>query len=684
MTNSYRPIPAPDYASGLSAQYRRDSQNLANLQAAMRRNDQRRIQVAGQGMELIGALANFSTTAMAKYKEIKQNKETERQGEYLKQIKQAGITAQDIKLFRDNAYKLKEEGIEESKLEKRLDPIKREVLSSITKPADIVFLSEYAASEAKLNLAGDWEANKSKVGWDNALPLHIRQEKINEYLYGEGDVKGFYDRYGLLDASGELLVDSKLFDESDEFFSALNNKAAKENSAARDAVLQEQRNLTLRNQIKTGSGGKHFVDELKLLAKEYSDGDFKAGLQIAKPIMKKRLLAALANEDISVDDLNNLLDDDVERGDTVGELQNLYFNEKDRDDFSKAIQAKRIEQSEAIEKKNKAARILTEETSMATADDFITEGKIDEAKTELNNAYTALYSKGIKSTKLEQKIASLDFTTKNLNDERKELQAKLLDGQLTTEELNKAYYPNKVEFQDEVEKLERIKNTTEYKNNLKSIKALMQADLVVSGNDSFFKGLGASIHAELEKRYRRNIFINGASPGEAASEVDQHYKLNGGGADGADKGLRYSWNTKDMNHTVYQQQLGVKVKTLSLQNKKADIRNQFQSGKPINKITFFTKGEVENIIDDYNNNGKLNDLARAALEGVKDQIAIINATAKKYGIDDEIEEPEAQKEFIDNLTPKDRTLVNYKGLENLDSEILLRMLQPRILRPFIK
>ena len=684
MTNSYRPIPAPDYASGLSAQYRRDSQNLANLQAAMRRNDQRRIQVAGQGMELIGALANFSTTAMAKYKEIKQNKETERQGEYLKQIKQAGITAQDIKLFRDNAYKLKEEGIEESKLEKRLDPIKREVLSSITKPADIVFLSEYAASEAKLNLAGDWEANKSKVGWDNALPLHIRQEKINEYLYGEGDVKGFYDRYGLLDASGELLVDSKLFDESDEFFSALNNKAAKENSAARDAVLQEQRNLTLRNQIKTGSGGKHFVDELKLLAKEYSDGDFKAGLQIAKPIMKKRLLAALANEDISVDDLNNLLDDDVERGDTVGELQNLYFNEKDRDDFSKAIQAKRIEQSEAIEKKNKAARILTEETSMTTADDFITEGKIDEAKTELNNAYTALYSKGIKSTKLEQKIASLDFTTKNLNDERKELQAKLLDGQLTTEELNKAYYPNKVEFQDEVEKLERIKNTTEYKNNLKSIKALMQADLVVSGNDSFFKGLGASIHAELEKRYRRNIFINGASPGEAASEVDQHYKLNGGGADGADKGLRYSWNTKDMNHTVYQQQLGVKVKTLSLQNKKADIRNQFQSGKPINKITFFTKGEVENIIDDYNNNGKLNDLARAALEGVKDQIAIINATAKKYGIDDEIEEPEAQKEFIDNLTPKDRTLVNYKGLENLDSEILLRMLQPRILRPFIK
>ena len=673
MTNSYRPIPAPDYASGLTSQYRRDSQNLANLQNAMRRNDQRRVQVAGQGMELIGALANFSTTAMAKYQEIKQNKETERQGEYLKQLKQAGITAPDIKLFRDNAYKLKEEGIEESKLEKRLDPIKREVLSSITKPADIVFLSEYAASEAKLNLAGDWEANKSKIGWDNALPSHIRQGKINEYLYGQGDVKGFYDRYGLLDASGELLVDSKLFDESDEFFATLNNKAAKENSAARDAVLQEQRNLTLKNQIQTGSGGKHFVDELKLLGKEYSDGDFKAGLQIAKPIMKKRLLAALANEDISVDDLNNLLDDEVGRGDTVGELQDLYFNEKDRDDFSKAIQAKRIEQSEAIDKKNKAERILTEETSMSKADSFITEGKIDEAKTELNNAYTALYKEGIKSTKLEQKIASLDFTTENLNAERKELQAKLLDGQLTTEELNKAYYPNKVEFQDEVEKLERIKNTIEYKNNQKSLKALMQSELVVSGNDSFFRGYGASIHADLERRYRKNILINGATPAEAAAEVEQHYKINGGGIDGVNDGLKYSFNTNDKTHTAYGKQLGVGVRNLSIANNRSNIQNQLQSGKKIDQIKFFSKGEVEDIIENYQTTGKLNDFARGSLHNIKNKIEIINATAKSYGIDDEIEEPEGQEEFLNKLNPKDRTLINYMGIENLDVEILNRI-----------
>ena len=73
-----------------------------------------------------------------------------------------------------------------------------------------------------------------------------------------------------------------------------------------------------------------------------------------------------------------------------------------------------------------------------------------------------------------------------------------------------------------------------------------------------------------------------------------------------------------------------------------------------------------------------------SLHGIENKIEIINATAKSYGIEDEIEEPEAQKEFIDNLTPKDRTLDNYKGLENLDSEIILRMLQPRILRPFIK
>ena len=674
MTNSYRPIPAPDYVSGLTSQYRRDSQNLANLQNAMRRNDQRRVQVAGQGMELIGALANFSATAASKYQQVKEKREAERKGEIFTALNQVGATPQDIKLFNDNAYKIKEEGIDESKLEKRVDPIIREVLNKYEKPSDIIHLSEYSISQAKLNLPGEWDRYKADFGYDPSLPFEKRQDIFNEFLTkGNEKVKSLIERYGIQDSSSEALISGGFFEHKNEFFAAVNNKAAKENSAARDALLQEQRNLTLKNHIQTGSGGKHFVDELKLLGKEYSDGDFKAGLQIAKPIMKKRLLAALANNDISVDDLNNLLDDEVGRGDTVGELQDLYFNEKDRDDFSEAIQAKRIEQSEAIDKKNKAERILTEETSMATADSFITEGKIDEAKTELNNAYTALYGKGIKSTKLEQKIASLDFTTENLNAERKELQAKLLDGQLSSEELNKAYYPNKVEFQDEVEKLERIKNTVEYKNNQKSIKALMQDELVVSGNDSFFRGYGASIHADLLRRYRKNILMNEASPAEAAAEVEQHYKINGGGIEGVNKGLKYSFNTNDKTHTAYGNQLGVGVRNLSIINKRNNIQNQLQSGKKIDQIQFFSKGEVEDIIENYQTTGKLNDFARGSLHGIENKIEIINATAKSYGIDDEIEEPEGQEEFLNNLNPKDRTLINYMGIENLDVEILNRI-----------
>ena len=84
MTNSYRPIPAPDYVSGLTSQYRRDSQNLANLQAAMRRNDNRRVQVAGQGMEFLGALANFSATAASKYQQVKEKRDIKRTAELSK------------------------------------------------------------------------------------------------------------------------------------------------------------------------------------------------------------------------------------------------------------------------------------------------------------------------------------------------------------------------------------------------------------------------------------------------------------------------------------------------------------------------------------------------------------------------------------------------------------------------
>ena len=178
--------------------------------------------------------------------------------------------------------------------------------------------------------------------------------------------------------------------------------------------------------------------------------------------------------------------------------------------------------------------------------------------------------------------------------------------------------------------------------------------------------------------------MNEASPAEAAAEVEQHYNINGGGIDGVNKGLKYSFNTNDKTHTAYGNQLGVGVRNLSIINKRNNIQNQLQSGKKIDQIQFFSKGEVEDIIENYQTTGKLNDFARGSLHGIENKIEIINATAKSYGIEDEIEEPEAQKEFIDNLTPKDRTLVNYKGLENLDSEIILRMLQPRILRPFIK
>ena len=685
MTDSYRPIAAPDYASGLRSQYGRDTQNLQRLHSAISRNSQRRIQVAGQGMEFLGALANFSVTAASKYQQVKEKKDAERKGQLFTELQLAGATAQDIKTYSDETYKIKEEGVEQKKIESKLNPVIREILSRYQKPSDIVNLSEYSISQARLNLPGEWARHQSDFGYDPSLPVEKRQEAFQTFLTkGNEKHKSLIERYGIQDASSEALIDGQFFKETDSFFAALNNKAAQKNSQVREGLVQEQRNLTLKNNIKAGNGGNHFVDELKLLGKQYSDGDFKVGLQTAKPIMKKRLLEALASEDISVDEFNNLLDDQVKRGDEVGELQNLYFNEKDRNDFSNAIAARRVKDAEAIEKQNKSTKILTEETSISNADTLITEGKIDEAKTELNNALIILEGDGIKSTRLEKKIASFNFTTENLADQNKELQTKLLNGQLTPQDLEDAYYPNQVEFKDAVAKHELIKNTTEYKNNLKSIKALMKADLVVSGNDSFFKGLGASIHAELEQRYRRNVFINGATPGEAATEVDQHYKLNGGGADGANKGLRYSWNTTDENHTVYQQQLGVKVSNLSLTNKLADIDNKLRSGKKLDEITFFTKGEVQNIIDDYNENGKLNDFARGTLNSQKNKIAIINATAKKYGIKDEIEEPEVQKEFIDNLTPKDRTLVDYKGLENLDSEILLRMLQPRILRPFIK
>jgi hypothetical protein len=646
----------------------------------MRRNDQRRIQVAGQGMELMGALANFSVTAASKYQQIKEKKDIKRTAELSKMFDAGNYTAAEKTLIINAHKEQRLDDTQYKQLVSRLAPAVQEQLRRELTGGDILKLEGLRNVQALQEYPSFMEAGLKEAGYDPLAPSETRRA-----IYADVQDKWRVES-GTFKISPEEDVRLKFNETLRDHAQSLENNAASTFNKKQDELEIELANKSLDASINlnTGVAGNELSIQLTELALKKGNGDLKVGMPLAKTEIYSRLVKGIQDGTFTAEEIENLKDDIVTKGTEEGTFEELYMNADQVKTLDDAIDARKIELSNAIEERNKADRITTEETSMATADSFITEGKIDEAKTELNNAYTALYKKGIKSTKLEQKIASLDFTTENLNAERKQLQAKLLDGQLTTEELNKAYYPNKVEFQDEVEKLERIKNTVEYKNNQKSIKALMQSELVVSGNDSFFRGYGASIHADLLRRYRKNILMNGATPAVAKAEVEEHYKINGGGIEGTGDGLLYSYNTDTDSHSTYGKQLGVNVKILSLQNKKADIRNQFQSGKPINNITFFTKGEVENIIDDYNKNGKLNDLARAALEGVKDQIAIINATAKSYGIEDEIEEPEAQKEFIDNLTPKDRTLVNYKGLENLDSEIILRMLQPRILRPFIK
>ena len=669
MTNSYRPIPAPDYASGLRSQYGRDSQNLANLQNAMRRNDQRRVQVAGQGMELMGALANFSATAASKYQQVKEKRDIKRTAELSKMFDAGNYTAAE-KTSIINAHKEQRLDVTQYKqLVSRLAPDVQEQLRRELTGGDILKLEGLRNVQALQEYPSFMEAGLKESGYDPLAPSETRRA-----IYADVQDKWRVES-GTFKISPEEDVRLKFNETLRTHAQSLENNAASTFNKKQDELEIELANKSLDASINlnTGVAGNELSLQLTELALKKGNGNLKVGMPLAKTEIYSRLVKGIQDGTFTAEEIENLKDDIVTKGDKGGTFEELYMNADQVKTLDDAIDARKIELSKAIEERNKADRITTEETSMTTADSFITEGKIDEAKTELNNAYTALYKKGIKSTKLEQKIASLDFTTENLNAEREQLLEKLLDSQLTTEELNKAYYPNKVEFQDEVEKLERIKNTVEYKNNQKSLKALMQSELLVSGNDSFFRGYGASIHADLERRYRKNILINGATPAEAAAEVEQHYKINGGGIDGVNKGLKYSFNTNDDTHTAYGNQLGVGVRNLSIINKRNNIQNQLQSGKKIDQIKFFSKGEVEDIIENYQTTGKLNDFAKGSLHGIENKIEIINATAKSYGIDDEIEEPEGQEEFLNNLNPKDRTLINYMGIENLDVEILNRI-----------
>ena len=668
MTDSYRPIPAPDYASGLRSQYGRDSQNLANLQNAMRRNDQRRVQVAGQGMELMGALANFSATAASKYQQVKEKREA----------KKSEVASQILSQFKDEDRKYLIDKIEslefkDNRLQELINTLpidQQETPLSWTKPADITRARKLHVSRAINNLPTFVESGLLKEDYDINAPIDIREEKLNTVFTNARDVLGLNGLTPEINATYK--VENTIADYKDQ----LRNKAYLTNvKANKEQLIKDDREIII-NSIReqNGTAGTLIVGRLKILADKKGNGDRTVGMPLAKnQFYKEYLVDGLASGALTPEMSRDIRDDIVERDGEVDTFEKLYMNAEQVKMVDKAEQDYENRRSEKIKQERNTKKLTTEFDAITKADDLIISGDIDGAKDELIKAQFALSNDGLESTVLNEKLESFKFTPESLLAEKEALQAKLLDGQLSSEELNKAYYPNKVEFQDEVEKLERIKNTVEYKNNQKSLKALMQSELVVSGNDSFFRGYGASIHADLERRYRKNILMNGATPAEAAAEVEQHYKINGGGIDGVNKGLKYSFNTNDDTHTAYGNQLGVGVRNLSIINKRNNIQNQLQSGKKIDQIKFFSKGEVEDIIENYQTTGKLNDFAKGSLHGIENKIEIINATAKSYGIEDEIEEPEGQEEFLNNLNPKDRTLINYMGIENLDVEILNRI-----------
>ena len=81
MANSYNPPSGPNYSDRLKEVNARQLAQLDRYQNALRQNDQRRVQQAGQGMDLLSNLVDFSVSLKGvldkKKEEEEQRKETE-------------------------------------------------------------------------------------------------------------------------------------------------------------------------------------------------------------------------------------------------------------------------------------------------------------------------------------------------------------------------------------------------------------------------------------------------------------------------------------------------------------------------------------------------------------------------------------------------------------------------------
>ena len=640
----YRPLPVPDYATGARSSAQKTSDNLSRLLQQRQINANRRADNAQELSQGIQKLVNLSPTVAGLYKEQQLKADQERQANYQQTIEEKGYTSENLKVYKENEEKIKQEGKRIDQLELSSQQVEfRAFVNGLPNSRDQVFLDRYFASQDMQNMGINYSQSLPE-GFDN-FSLAARQNFFDSWKK-----KYLADTtLGKLNAIERDRI--KLYETMNNMFHESNKKAA-----VYQLQLNKEKRTKISNQnidtainLKNNTAGRLIVDWIDTQHNKYG-----ADRSIYKNLEYQKLLVGIDNDTFTREEIDLLLDNET----GLDEFKTLkdYFGKEKVEELYEAIDKRNYTIWEESQEKNKQinqqkeTKILNEITT--------TEGiTTDDQKAILDVAIYELSETGYNPEKLEKLRDNLDKGTPEITADDRELTKDYEDGLLTLDKVkatNNAYLIKK--WTPFAEKQEAGRKTESYKNMRKSIEQVFKGDtnFIIGGELSpAAQGIVNKLQRDFDREYAKLDPNDPEAATKVATMITTDFKLKGGGS--TDETGLYSFNTKTGRFENYLKSIGANFSENDIRkmNARNIINPLIKQGHSKQKIInqdglLLNEDQLEIVEEEYEENGTWNsDITDISKElNVPPWIIYSGQGGKK------IKETDAAKTWKKDLSPK--------------------------------
>ena len=641
----YRPLPVPDYATGARSSAQKTSDNLSRLLQQRQINANRRADNAQELSQGIQKLVQLSPTAAGLYKEQQLKGDRERQANYQQIIEEKGYTSENLRVYKENEEKIKQEGKRIDQLERSSQQVEfRAFVNGLPNSRDRVFLDRYFAGQDLQNIG---------IAYQQYLPDGFDEYSIPAQKRVQQDFKKQYlanTSLGKLNAIERERI--KLYETMNTMFHESNKKAA-----VYQLQLNKEKRTKISNQnidtainLKNDTAGRLIVDWVDTQHNKYG-----ADRSIYKNLEFQKLIVGISDGTFTREEIDLLLDNET----GLNEFKTLkdYFGKEKVEDIYEAIDKREYTIWEETQEKNKQrnqqkeSRILNEITN--------TEGiTTDEQKAILDVAIYELSETGYNPEDLEKLRDNLDKRTPSITADDRELTKDYEDGLLTLDKVkatNNAFLIKK--WTPFAEKQEAGRKSESYKNSRKTLKNVFGAETSWAwdqeGLTPAAQGIVNQLQRDFDREYAKLDPNDPNSATTAATIVTGNFTLQGGGTiDGP--GL-YSYNSQTGRFENYLKSIGANFSENDIRkiNARNIINPLIEKGNSKQTIVnqdglLLNEDQLQRVEEEYEQSGTWN----SDIKNLSDELNVPPWIIYSGQGGKKIEETDAAKTWKNDLSPK--------------------------------